>query len=173
MHREISINGGTPRKVTLTRGASRSTVWLDDRAMTVSMEAMGREYELRVDGQTAIVHVKTEKDTVLVHAFGRAWRLNVADPGRSARQGGNRDDVTKAPMPGVAISVLVKPGDRVTAGQPMMIIESMKMQTEIVAGRDGEVGEVHARVGETFPLHAPLVALVPLAPADASPGKGA
>ena len=61
-----------------------------------------------------------------------------------------------------ADSVMVKPGDAVVDGQPMVIIESMKMQTEICASRAGTVDQVNVRVGETFPQKAPLVTLVPI-----------
>jgi biotin carboxyl carrier protein len=58
-------------------------------------------------------------------------------------------------------AVTVKPGDEVTAGQIIAIIESMKMQTEIPAPRDGVVDRVLVSVGGNFDGGAPLVALVP------------
>jgi len=60
------------------------------------------------------------------------------------------------------ITVAVEPGEAVTAGQPLVIIESMKMQSEIVAWRDGVVERVHLQVGETFDRGAGLVELEPL-----------
>lgn len=47
-----------------------------------------------------------------------------------------------SPMPGIAIQVLVKPGDQVTLGQPLIIIEAMKMENAIKATRDGVVDKV-------------------------------
>jgi biotin carboxyl carrier protein len=55
----------------------------------------------------------------------------------------------------------VAPGDEVAAGQVVAVIESMKMQTEIKAPRDGVVERVPVSVGESFGQGAPLVALVP------------
>jgi 3-methylcrotonyl-CoA carboxylase alpha subunit len=51
-----------------------------------------------------------------------------------------------APMPGTVIKVLVEPGARVTARQPLVVLEAMKMETPLVAPYDATVRAV--RVGE-------------------------
>jgi biotin carboxyl carrier protein len=48
-------------------------------------------------------------------------------------------DAMDAPMPGTIIKVLVKPGDQVTENQPLLVLEAMKMENEIVANRAGVV----------------------------------
>ncbi len=50
-------------------------------------------------------------------------------------------------MPGKVVRVLVKPGDAVRARQPVVVVEAMKMENELRAGRDGTVAEIHAREG--------------------------
>jgi len=62
-------------------------------------------------------------------------------------------------MPGTVQAVHVAAGDQVTAGQVLVVIESMKMQSEITAGRDGVVERVLVDVGDTFDRGAALVAL--------------
>ena len=98
-------------------------------------------------------------DDVWVHAFGRAWRLSVVDPRESAAAAAAGEDTALAPMPGTVIMVSVAAGETVGAGQPMVVIESMKMQSEIVALREGVVERVFVAVGDTFERGAPLVAL--------------
>ena len=160
--RDISINGGAPRNVGLTRGGRRSRIWFGATSLEAARATVGQNWEVEVDGLSAHVSLAVDKDMVLIHAFGRTWRVSVTDPAERALRTGDQSDVAKAPMPGVAISVMVSPGQAVIDGQPMVIIESMKMQTEIIASRAGTVDLVHARVGESFPLGAPLVSLVPL-----------
>jgi biotin carboxyl carrier protein len=63
-----------------------------------------------------------------------------------ARTGGGPQDMT-APMPGVVTRVLVKPGDAVVRGQPLVAIEAMKMEHLVRAPRDGRVRAVHASAG--------------------------
>ena len=58
-------------------------------------------------------------------------------------------DAMKAPMPGTIIKVLVNVGDTVAENQPLMILEAMKMENEIVAGRSGTVQSIHVNQGQT------------------------
>jgi biotin carboxyl carrier protein len=57
----------------------------------------------------------------------------------------------------------VAAGEEVALGQPLVVIESMKMQSELVATRDGVVARLHLEVGDTFDRGAALVSLEPLA----------
>ncbi len=52
-----------------------------------------------------------------------------------------------AQMPGTIVAVEVAPGDRVSRGQTLLILEAMKMANEIVAPHDGTIGEVRAAKG--------------------------
>jgi acetyl-CoA/propionyl-CoA carboxylase, biotin carboxylase, biotin carboxyl carrier protein len=64
-----------------------------------------------------------------------------------------------APMPGTVIRVLVAPGDLVTARQPLLLLEAMKMETPIAAPFDGRVKAVHASEGDRVAGGALLVEL--------------
>ena len=55
----------------------------------------------------------------------------------------------EAPMPGKILSVNVKAGDKVEAGDVLLILEAMKMQNEIMAPEDGTVSEVRVNAGDT------------------------
>jgi biotin carboxyl carrier protein len=52
-----------------------------------------------------------------------------------------------APMPGRVVRVCVRPGDAVTAGQPLVVVEAMKMENALAALRDGRVREVTVAEG--------------------------
>jgi biotin carboxyl carrier protein len=52
-----------------------------------------------------------------------------------------------APMPGTVIEVTVNIGDNVTKGQPLLVLEAMKMENEIMAPADGVVQEVNVTQG--------------------------
>ena len=53
-----------------------------------------------------------------------------------------------APMPGKVLQVLVRPGDMVAQGAPLVILEAMKMEHTIAALHDGRVAEIHFKAGE-------------------------
>jgi propionyl-CoA carboxylase alpha chain len=64
-------------------------------------------------------------------------------------------------VPGTVTAVLVTPGDRVTAGQPLVVLEAMKMEHRAVAATDGVVAEVRVEVGQYVQAHEVLVTLTP------------
>jgi glutaconyl-CoA decarboxylase len=64
-----------------------------------------------------------------------------------------------APMPGNILRVNVKEGDKVTAGQTLLILEAMKMENEITAPKDGTVVQVVTTKGAVVETGTPLVVL--------------
>lgn len=64
-----------------------------------------------------------------------------------------------ARMPGRVVRVLAAPGDRVTRGQPLLVLEAMKMEDEVRAPRDGVVAEVRVAEGDRVERDAELVVL--------------
>lgn len=65
-----------------------------------------------------------------------------------------------APIPGKVVAVRVAVGEQVTAGQPLVVLEAMKMENELAAEREGEVRAVLVQPGQTVEAGAPLVELV-------------
>jgi acetyl/propionyl-CoA carboxylase alpha subunit len=53
-----------------------------------------------------------------------------------------------APMPGLVLRVLAEPGMAVTAGQPLLVLEAMKMEQTVSAPADGVLAELHAKAGD-------------------------
>ena len=81
-----------------------------------------------------------------LHTGGDTWAWRDAPEatgGPSAAAGG-----LTAPVPGVVLAVRAAPGDRVVAGQSLVVLESMKMELDVAAPHDGVVGAIHVAVGE-------------------------
>ncbi len=121
------------------------------------------EYRLELDGVSHRVWLAVRGDTVYIHAGGANRAVTRTDPLEKLTDasGAGGADRAEAPMPGTVLRLEVKPGDRVVRGQTLMVIESMKLETSIVAWRDGVVAEIHQLEGATFDRHAPLIALEP------------
>ena len=149
---EIAVGDGDGHAVDVVRHGDRATVTIDGRRYHGSLRPSGDGYQLTLEDRT---------EPLWVHAFGRAWQVGIVDPVERARTGGPSGDVASAPMPGTLIRVGVAPGEAVSAGQTLVIIESMKMESEITAVRDGVVERVFLEIGETFDRGAALVALEP------------
>jgi len=158
---EIAIDGASPREALLTRTDHGATMWIDGRTHRAALRSVGGAYELRIEDRTEIVWLAVDHDTVFLHAFGRTWNISVIDPDDQSLEAADQTDLATAPMPGMVISVVVAAGESVESGQPLVVIESMKMQSEIVAWRTGVVERVFFQPGETFDRGAGLVSLEP------------
>ena len=55
----------------------------------------------------------------------------------------------KSPLPGVIVDIKVRQGDRVTAGQHLLVLEAMKMENNIDADRDGIIVELKVNKGDS------------------------
>lgn len=120
-------------------------------------------YVLRYGAQVHEVRVAVGPEATFVHLNGRTYEIGRVDPAErlAGSDGAAADDRIVAPMPGVVVSVAVKPGDTVVEGQALLVIESMKLETSLCAPRDGAVAEVPFAAGDSFGLKANLVLLVP------------
>jgi biotin carboxyl carrier protein len=155
--------GGSRIVALLLPVAGGTDLVLDERRHRVSLRALSEgEYRLEVDGIAHRVWIAACGDAIHVHTAGRSWAVEVVDElAETAAAGGGAADTAEAPMPGTVVRVSVTPGETVKRGQTLMVIESMKMETTIVAWRDGVVGAVHRPLGATFDRKAPLVSLEP------------
>jgi propionyl-CoA carboxylase alpha chain len=64
-----------------------------------------------------------------------------------------------APMPGLLVRLDVGPGDRVEAGQPLAVVEAMKMENILRAGKSGVVKSVEAKAGDSLAVDAVILEL--------------
>jgi biotin carboxyl carrier protein len=104
------------------------------------------------------VHVGTSQVALTLN--GRRRRM---DDGRGGAHHAARGDDSPqrivAPMPGKVIRVLVGAGDAVTARQPLVVVEAMKMENELRAGRDGHIAVIHVREGDSVDAGALMIEL--------------
>lgn len=114
-----------------------------------------------VDGRQHRVRVARSQDQVWVHAAGRDWAVERVEAVETAARGGAAPDEMRAAMPGTVVAVAVETGAAVTAGETIMVIESMKLETTVAAPRDGVVAGIGFDPGATFAKGAVLARLAP------------
>lgn len=141
-----------PLEVTLVREGEAFV--LEGHRLTP--HARGRLHVQMRDGRRCLAHVAKVGDVWWIHLSGRTYRWERVEPGAS-----NAEDEggLVAPMPGKVLEVLVKEGDVVEAGTPLMVLEAMKMEHRIVAAADGTVVSVHFAAGDQVAQGAVLLEL--------------
>ncbi|WP_427023842.1 pyruvate carboxylase [Aureimonas ureilytica] len=126
---------------------------------------IGTEEEILVDlepGKTLVVRCLGTADTdekgrrtVFFELNGQPRRVKVPDRSKAGGAGASRPKAeagnpahVAAPMPGVVSTLAVQPGQVVKAGDILLSIEAMKMETALHAERDGTISAVHVRSGD-------------------------
>jgi 3-methylcrotonyl-CoA carboxylase alpha subunit len=116
----------------------------------------------RFDGRARRFVVQADARRVRVHDGRTRLQLRPTEVYRQERPAQRADDRRlQAPMPGRVVLVKVQAGDRVTAGQELLVMEAMKMELGLKAPRDGIVAEVRAAPGDVVDADVVLVALEP------------
>jgi 3-methylcrotonyl-CoA carboxylase alpha subunit len=118
----------------------------------------GAELTIRLGERS--LHGSVRRDGDLFHVFtgGRHFSLAYNDPMAHAGELEAAGGRLTAPMPGKVVAVLVSSGKEVKKGEPLVIMEAMKMEHTISAPGDGLVEEVLYQVGDQVADGAPLLA---------------
>ncbi|MCX7355754.1 MAG: hypothetical protein NTY59_13165 [Alphaproteobacteria bacterium] len=111
-----------------------------------------------IGGRTLRATVVRGGNDIDVFADGHRWRLTVDDPLEASTATEHGAGRLTAPMPGKVLKLLVKAGDAVKRGAPLMVLEAMKMEHTIAAPADGTVTAVNFQVGEQVSEGAELLA---------------
>lgn len=169
---EIFIDG-KPRKIELTKtGENSFTVKIDDKLLNVKLQtsqlAMEKQFPISIGEKTYNVELpelnrekpfqlkveeaafKAEIKTPTIRkGLTVVQKMPQTFPTRTQTQRQLIEGAVTAPMTGKIISVKVKKGDHVEAGQVLCIIEAMKMENEINAPKTGTIQEVNVSAGSS------------------------
>ena len=171
--------GGSTRSV---RVVSDTVVEIDGRRVAVDVSPAGEsEFVVTAGEARHTVHVAVDGERAWAAAAGESFEIEpavraAADAagfaGRAAATSHGPASQTdapgaaraagadlSAPMPATVTAVLVVPGDEVSAGDPVVRLEAMKMELVVSAPRAGRIAAVHCRNGDLVQPGRPLVAL--------------
>jgi biotin carboxyl carrier protein len=118
---------------------------------------------LIIEGKSFEASTFTERDGITAHVSGDAFFLKVTDElwARAEAAAGveTGGETLVSPMPGSVVKILVKEGQTVAPGDPVIIVEAMKMQNELAAVRGGVVESVVVAEGDVVEQDQKLVIL--------------
>jgi biotin carboxyl carrier protein len=165
----VDVDG--QRHQAVLAGDDRGTELRIDGAAPLSARARpvlgGRALLVEVDGRRRLVHLSPADASGGLRATlgGRPVRLLAMDELRAQALrdvgAGAGSGTLAADIPGLVVEVRVRAGQEVRQGEPLIVVEAMKMQNELAAGIDGVVERVAVTVGQTVNPGDVLVVVTP------------
>jgi biotin carboxyl carrier protein len=138
------------------QGVEHVVDYLETTAHEASIVIGGRSKTFWFSEAAGATQVSDGRDSFAVNAMDERTKLEASIFGAKIGRGGG--DV-RSIMPGIVTRVLVKEGDAVVAGAPLLCIEAMKMENEIKSEAAGVVRKVFVGPGKTVQTGEPLVEL--------------
>lgn len=129
------ISVGQTAEITLKPGKTTVVSLVD---ISEPDEAGNRDLTFSVNGNRRVISVKDKQ--ALVKSVMSGSTIHFASDDDPNEIGAN--------IPGNILKVLVEAGDKVKKGQPVAIIEAMKMETNVISPKDGEIEKVYIKAGE-------------------------
>jgi acetyl/propionyl-CoA carboxylase alpha subunit len=155
---EVTIGERTVR-VAIRRAADGVFARIDDgEEQRVALDTLhGALRSLSAgDGRVELLANRLDDGAFGLVLGGLDYRADVVDEAHArlaavagGRQTSHARTELKAPMPGLVVRMLSKEGDEVQAGQPLAVLQAMKMENELSLPRGGKVTAVHVSDGQT------------------------
>jgi biotin carboxyl carrier protein len=165
---EINIENRTAHVDLLNRAGSKMLVSVDGRHYEIDVVMVENGvYSILYNGHSynvELIEGETSK-RYIVNTFARSFDVEIVDAeskyqrSRSSGLEAEGANQISSPMPGKVIRIPVQPGEQVTAGQTLIIVEAMKMQSEFKATADRVVREILVKEGDLVSAHQVMVKL--------------
>lgn len=133
---DVEIVDRTSEKIILRIGDAFHTI--------TSFDVKGLDVSFKLNGNRFSYNVKNEQEVRLEEMGFSA----MADAG---------EGILNAPMPGKILSIMVKEGENVELGQPIVILEAMKMENELKAPVAGTVAQIHVEQEQNVEKNEPII----------------
>ena len=161
----VQVNG-KDHEVELVERLGELVVEVDGKTIDLSYEEvddLGQVVVLR-DGKSYGMSIEGDEQRAQITLAGHFYDVRLENERERAAHAADRAQnkgggAVTATMPGVVVELLVKKGDVVVKGQPLLILSAMKMQNEIGAPSDGTVQELYVAAGQAVASGAKLVLL--------------
>jgi 3-methylcrotonyl-CoA carboxylase alpha subunit len=160
-HLELGFQAGPEERTVIAKAGARDwRLQIGEKVFRGRAEPQpDGALRIDLDGVYGCVKVLDHRDEMMVLLAGEHWRLVAIDPLAVRASEDPAAGRLTAPMPGRVTQLMVGVGDSVRRGEPLMIIEAMKMEHTVAAPADGTVEAVRFAVGDLVEEGAELISL--------------
>lgn len=142
------------------------TATIEDAKLKFNISKISdNSFSIIINSSSHMVYAAESDDSVFIHLDGKVLKLGKVgnDQKKFTAEGhefGAKDEIS-TPMPGKVVKILVDEGDQVESGQPLVIVESMKMENDIKSPTNGSVKSIHFQAGDLVKPGQPIIKLDP------------
>jgi biotin carboxyl carrier protein len=161
---EIKINDRSAQVNLLGRDGDRIIISIDGKKYDADVvEVENGVYSILINNKSYNIElIETEAKKYLVNTYSKSFDIEIIDAESKYQKSRKRDDlleetIISSPMPGKVVKILVKEGDRVSAGDTVIIVSAMKMESEYKVKKDRLIKEIKVKEGQTVDSHQPLI----------------
>jgi biotin carboxyl carrier protein len=159
---EVNLGQRTAKVDVLNRNGNKVLLDIDGHKYDVDIAMVEQGvYSILYNGHSYNVELIQSDNSkkYIVNTFAKTFNVEVVDAeskyisSRSQGMQQEEENLVASPMPGKVVKIPVKAGDQVIAGQTLIVVEAMKMQSEFKASHDKTVLEVLVKEGDTVNAH--------------------
>lgn len=162
---EINIDGNSSSVELLSKDGDKHQVSIDGKMYEVDLVMVENGvYSIIYKNKSYNVELTQgrEPKTYTINTLYNSYDIDIMDAEAKYLKGRKHDELDDAssissPMPGKVVKILVKIGDEVKAGDTMIIISAMKMESEYKVKSDRVVKDILVKEGDTIDGHQPLI----------------
>jgi biotin carboxyl carrier protein len=168
MELELRVNNRNAIVKEIKREGNILTLAVDDVEYKVDIVKVNKEeFSILYKGKSFNIEVIESKEPkhFNINTLNNKFDIEVVDNESRYRQSRMQskqifnNNTIRSPMPGKVVKIFVKQGDIVEAGQPLIVLSAMKMESEFKAGQRGTVKGIHVEEGDTVENNQLLVVI--------------
>ena len=161
---EVQINERNAKVELLRQDGNRILLQIDSKKYEADVVMVEDGiYSVLIDNKSHNIElIEVENKQYLVNTYSKSFDVEVIDAESKYLRSRKKDDtmeetIISSPMPGKVVKVLVKEGDKVKAGDTVIIVSAMKMESEYKVKKDRLIKDIKVKAGDTVTAHQPLI----------------
>ncbi|RLD30933.1 MAG: acetyl-CoA carboxylase biotin carboxyl carrier protein subunit [Bacteroidetes bacterium] len=166
MPTEININDRNALVEVLSRDGDKVRISIDGKKYDADVVMVEEGvYSIIIDNKSHNIElIRTDNKNYEVNTYAKSYDVEIVDAESKYLKSRRRDDgdeeaVMSSPMPGKIVKILVKVGDKVKAGDTVIIVSAMKMESEYKVKKDRIIKDIKVKEGDTIQADQPLVVI--------------